>query len=110
GGEFGLAAVAGREQDFAVLFRQALDYVTAIGGRQIHVLAGRVPVEQRPAAERVFVANLQRAADLAAEQGITLLIEPINPRDRPAYYGPRAERPAAVIAEVARANVRLQFD
>src|SRR5438128_1563452 len=63
GGEFGLAAVPGREQDFATLFRQALDYITAIGGRQLHVLAGRVPVEQRPAAERVFIANLQRAAD-----------------------------------------------
>src|SRR5215468_1941297 len=72
GGEFGLAALPGREQDFAALFRQALDYIVAIGGRQIHVLAGRVPVEQRPAAERVFIANLQRAADLAAERGITL--------------------------------------
>src|ERR1700739_3659241 len=33
--EFGLAAVPGREADFALLFRQALDYVSAIGGRQI---------------------------------------------------------------------------
>jgi hydroxypyruvate isomerase len=62
-GEFGLAAVPGREQDFGALFRQALDYITAVGGRQIHVLAGRVPPEQRPAAERVFIGNLQRAAD-----------------------------------------------
>src|SRR5262249_61814716 len=31
-GEFGLAAVPGREQDFAALFRQALDYITAGGG------------------------------------------------------------------------------
>jgi 2-dehydrotetronate isomerase len=110
GGEFGLAAVPGREQDFATLFRQALDYIVAIGGRQIHVLAGRVPVEQRPAAERVFIANLQRAADMAAERAITLLIEPINPRDRPDYYLSRAEHAAAVVTEVGRANVRIQFD
>jgi hydroxypyruvate isomerase len=32
GGEFGLAAVPGREQEFIVLFRQALEYVVAIGG------------------------------------------------------------------------------
>src|SRR3954470_15135460 len=38
-GEPGLAAVPGRESEFAVLFRHALDYVVAIGGRQIHVLA-----------------------------------------------------------------------
>jgi len=110
GGEFGLAAVPRREQDFATLFRQALDYVTAIGGRQLHVLAGRVPPEQRPAAERVFIANLQRAADLAAQRAVTLLIEPINPRDRPDYFLNRAEHAASVIAEVGRPNVRLQFD
>jgi len=109
-GEFGLAAVPGREQDFGALFRQALEYITAVGGRQIHVLAGRVPPEQRPAAERVFIANLQRAADLAAERAIALLIEPINPRDRPDYFLTRAEHAAAIIGEVGRPNVRIQFD
>ena len=109
-GEFGLAALPGREQDFAVLFRQALDYAAAIGGRQIHVLAGRVPPEQRPAAERTFIANLARAAEAAAEKAITLLIEPINPRDRPDYFLTRAEHAAGLIGEVERQNVRIQFD
>src|SRR5919106_1517733 len=31
-GEFGVAAIPGREQEFATLFKHALDYVTAIGG------------------------------------------------------------------------------
>src|ERR1700741_4037064 len=66
--EFGLAAVPGREQEFAVLFKQALDYVTAIGGCQIHCLAGKVPPEQRPAAEATFVRNLTWAADAAREE------------------------------------------
>ncbi len=110
GGEFGLAAVPGREQDFAVLFRQALDYVVAIGGCQIHCLSGMVPPEQRPAAETVLVRNLARAADAAAEQNITLLIEPINPRDRPDYFLTRAEQAAHVIAKIERPNVRIQFD
>src|SRR5712672_1248857 len=39
-GEFGVAAMPGREQEFAALFAQALDYVVAIGGCQIHCLAG----------------------------------------------------------------------
>jgi len=109
-GEFGVAAVPGREQEFAALFKQALDYVTTIGGCQIHCLAGRVPPEQRPAAEKVFVANLAWAADQAAERRITLLIEPINPRDRPDYFLSRVEHAADVIAKVGRNNVRLQFD
>jgi 2-dehydrotetronate isomerase len=109
-GEFGIAAVPGCEQEFAAVFKQALDYVTAIGGCQIHCLAGKVPPEQRPAAEKVFASNLARAADAAAEMGITLLIEPINPRDRPDYFLTRAEHAADVIARLDRRNVRIQFD
>ena len=109
-GEFGLAAVPGREREFDVLFRQALDYIVAIGGRAIHCLAGRIPPEQRPTAEQVFVANLTRAANLAGEKGITLLIEPINPRDRPGYFLNRVEHAADVIAKIGRANVKIQFD
>jgi hydroxypyruvate isomerase len=109
-GQFGLAAVPRHEAEFAALFRQALDYVVAVGGRQIHVLAGRVAPEQRLAAETTFVGNLARAADAAADRNITLLIEPINPRDRPDYFLTRAEHAAAIIAKVARPNLRIQFD
>jgi 2-dehydrotetronate isomerase len=109
-GEFGLAAVPGRERDFDRAFRQALDYVVAIGGRAIHCLAGKVPPEQRPAAEQVFIANLERAADLAGKNNITLLIEPINPRDRPDYFLTRVEHAADIVAKVGRPNVRIQFD
>jgi 2-dehydrotetronate isomerase len=106
----GVAAVPGHEQEFATLFKQALDYVVAIGGCQIHCLAGKVPPEQRPAAETTFIRNLARAADAAREQGITVLVEPINPRDRPDYFLTRAEQAADIIAKVERANVRIQFD
>ena len=109
-GNFGFAAVPGHEREFDASFRQALDYVVAIGGRAIHCLAGKVAPEQRPAADRVFVANLARAAELAAAQGITVLIEPINPRDRPDYFLNRVEHAADVVAKVGRPNVRIQFD
>ena len=109
-GEFGLAAMPGREAEFAALFRQALDYVVAVGGRQIHCLAGKVGPDQRPAAEKVFIGNLARAADAAAEHNITLLVEPINSRDRPDYFVARVEHAADVVDKVARTNVRIQFD
>jgi hydroxypyruvate isomerase len=109
-GEFGMAAVPGREKDFAALFAHALDYVTAIGGTAIHCLAGKVAPEQRPAADRVFLDNLKRAADLAAANGITLLIEPINARDRPHYFLNHVEHAAAVIAKAAKPNIKMQFD
>jgi hydroxypyruvate isomerase len=109
-GEFGLAAVPGREQDFQTLFARALDYAVAIGGSAIHCLAGKIKPEQRPAAERVFIDNLRRAADFAAAKNITLLIEPINARDRPHYFLNHVEHAADVIAKVGQANVKMQFD
>jgi hydroxypyruvate isomerase len=109
-GELGLAAVPGREQDFAALFRQALDYAGAIRAVSIHCLAGAVAPELRPAAERVFIDNISRAADLAAARDIKILIEPINPRDRPNYFLTRPEQAADLIGRIGRPNVRIQFD
>jgi hydroxypyruvate isomerase len=109
-GEFGLTAVPGREKDFDVAFRQALQYVVAIGGSAIHCLAGVVSPDRRPAADATYVANLARAAEAAAGRKITLLIEPINHRDRPDYFLSRVEHAADVIEKVGRGNVKLQFD
>jgi hydroxypyruvate isomerase len=108
--EFGYAAVPGRERDWQASFARALDYAAAIGASAVHCLAGMVPPEQRPTADRVYVDNLSRAADQAAEKNITLLIEPINGRDRPNYFLNRVEHAADVIARVGKPNLRMQFD
>jgi hydroxypyruvate isomerase len=109
-GEFGLAAVPGREQDWQMLFARALDYAAAIGGSAVHCLAGKVAPEQRTEAERVYIDNLARAADLAGPKKITLLIEPINGRDRPNYFLNRVEHAADIIAKAGKPNIRMQFD
>jgi hydroxypyruvate isomerase len=109
-GEFGLAAVPGREQDFQLLFARALDYIASIGGSAVHCLAGKVAPEQRPAAERVFIDNLKWAAELAAAKNIAVLIEPINARDRPNYFLNRVEHAADIIAKAGKPNIRMQFD
>ena len=109
-GEFGLAAVPGRQKEWQALFTRALDYASAIGASAIHCLAGKVAPEQRPAADRVFLDNLVQAADIAAEKKIKLLIEPINGRDRPNYFLNHVEHAAAVIEKAAKPNIRMQFD
>ena len=67
-------------------------------------LAGKVPLKQRPAGEARLHRQSERAADLAAEKGITLLIEPINTRDRPGYYLNRVEHAADIIAKAERSQ------
>ncbi len=109
-GEFGLAAVPGREKDWQGLFSRALEYASAIGASAIHCLAGKVAPEQRPAADRVFADNLSAAAPLAAAKNVTLLIEPINGRDRPNYFLNHVEHAADIIGKIGKANIRMQFD
>lgn len=109
-GEPGLAGVPGRERDFDGLFQQALEYAVGIGATAIHCMSGQVLTEQQAEGEKVFVANLARAAVRAGEHGIAILIEPINRRDRPGYLLHRPEQAAAIIAQVGLPNVRMQFD
>src|SRR5688572_10049388 len=109
-GDSGVAAIPGREREWDARFRQALDTIVAIGGSAIHCMTGPVPPNDRPAAERTFIANLTRAADLAQPHGITLLIEPINQRDRPDYFLTRLEQAADIIGKVGKPNVKIQFD
>ena len=108
--EFGLAALPGRQDEWKETFKQALDYVTTIGASAIHCLAGKVAAEDRPAAEKTFIDNLKRAADLAAEKNIKLYIEPINPRDMPNYFLYQVEHAADIIARLDRPNVWMQYD
>ena len=109
-GDGGLAALPGREREWQEAFARALDYAAEIGARSVHCLAGCVPPEKRPAAEAVFIANLARAAEDAAKAGIMLLIEPLNPRDRPDYFLSRLEHAADIVRKVGVPNLRIQFD
>ena len=94
-GEFGVAAIPGREAEFAAVFRQALDYIVALGGCQIHCLAGKVPPEQRPAAEATFVRNLTRGR---------------GPRGRQEHHAAdradQSARPAGLFPQPGRARRR----
>lgn len=106
----GCGAVPGRERDFAVRFDQALRHAVALGASAIHCMAGAVSPDRRPAAEKTFIANLSAAADQAAAHGLTLLIEPLNSRDRPDYFLTRVEQAADLIAKAGRPNIKIQFD
>jgi hydroxypyruvate isomerase len=106
-GERGLAALPDRETDFQVALETALRLADVTGGRQIHVLAGLVHHNAR---RGTYVTNLKSAAKLAANSGVTLLIEPINRRDIPGYFLNRTEDARSVIHEVGEPNLGLQFD
>ena len=106
-GERGLAALPGREADFAARLETALRYAEATGGRRIHVMPGLV---HQGARRDVYLANLKKAARQAAAAGAEILIEPINRRDIPGYFLNKTSEARAIIHEVAEGNLGLQFD
>jgi len=110
-GERGMAAIPGREEEFMATLEQALLYARAADCRTLHVMAGIWPEgrDKREGGE-TYVANLRRAADRAAKQGITLVIEPLNTRDMPGYFIATTGEAIAFIDRVGRDNLKLQFD
>lgn len=109
-GEFGLAALPGREEDFARALDQAIAWGAAVGVDTIHCMAGCVAPDQRDRAREVFLRNLERAIPLARDAGLTLLIEPINPRDRPGYFLNHPQQARDILADLAHERVKLMFD
>jgi len=105
---FGLAASAGREAEFQARVDQALDYAVSLNVAKIHAMAGDAP--DTPESARAFLRNIREAGEKAARRGKTILIEPLNPRDRPNYFLRSAARAADFIAEAGLTNVKLQFD
>lgn len=108
-GEWGIAALPGRQKDFEKDFEQALIYAVAVGARVIHVMAGVVNAAARDV-KATYVTNLQAAAAKAAPHGITLILEPLNSRDKPGYLVSRSDDLVELIAEIGRPNVQLLFD
>ncbi|MEX2016678.1 MAG: TIM barrel protein, partial [Candidatus Hydrogenedentales bacterium] len=72
--------------------------------------AGASPADKRAAAKTVFAKNLEAAADKATRYGLSILLEPLNPRDAPGYFYSTVEEAADMIAVVGRPNIRIMFD
>ena len=109
-GESGLAALPGREADFQQVFHQSLDWCLKAGATAIHVMPGVIDESQRAAATQTMIRNLQWAADLAAPKGVTLLLEAINPRDKPNYFYSTQAQSNAMREAAGRSNIKLMFD
>ena len=87
-GDQGLAALPGREDEFREAFELALSYARVLDCPCLHAMAGKQPpgpVDTK-AALRTYVANLRFAAERAAAEGRSVVIEAINARDIPGYF------------------------
>jgi hydroxypyruvate isomerase len=109
-GESGLAALPGREAEFRQHFEHSLQWCLESGARAIHVMPGVVQSNNMDKSIETMIANVQWAADLAAAQQITLLLEAINQRDKPNYLYSRQSEANLIRVASKRDNVKLMFD
>jgi hydroxypyruvate isomerase len=111
-GEFGLAAVPGRESAAREGICRAVDYACAVGANNIHVMAG-ICEDSRAAMHQMY-DNLAWAAAVAEAADVGILIEPINRIDRPGYALQRVSQALDLIHRLEKqeeiSNVRLMFD
>lgn len=106
-GEFGLAAVPGRQDQARAHIDEAIAYAAAIACPNIHVMAGRAEGETALA---TFADNLRYGSEKAGKRGIDILIEPLNTRDVPGYLLTDMEAARRVVEAVDMPNLKIMFD
>ena len=113
-GERGIAALPGREAEFAASFATALRYARALRCPRIHVMSGVVPAnadgDWQVRARATLVHNLRIACFEARQDNLTVLIEALNPHDLPNYLFSTQAEAHAIREEVGASNLKVQMD
>ncbi|MGA7327925.1 MAG: 2-oxo-tetronate isomerase [Rhodomicrobium sp.] len=108
-GERGLAALPSRFDELKASVTLALTYAEATGVKRLHLMAGLASRED-PAAEASYRSAVIYAAERLGENGLDLLLEPINSRNMPGYFLNDFSYAERLIADMKHPNVKLQFD
>jgi hydroxypyruvate isomerase len=110
-GELGLLSHPDRREAFRRSLDEALRAARYLNCPRINVLAGnRLPGLQIQTQLDCALENLTWAAQCAADGGVTLLIEPLNPYDRPDYLIHTPQAALEIVRQVNHPRVRLQYD
>jgi 2-dehydrotetronate isomerase len=110
-GEKGLACLPGRDEEFRKGIARALSYAQALACPRVHVMAGLVPQGvDRTQVQPTYSANLRWAAAQAAQQGVDILIEPINTRDIPGFFLNRQDHAHEFVTQIGAPNLKVQMD
>lgn len=110
-GDFGIACLPGREDEFREGVARAIAYARVLGNERVNCIAGKVaPGADAALARATLLANLRYAARELRAAGLTLLLEPINTVDVPGFAVARPAEGAELLAEAGAPNAGLQYD
>ncbi len=111
GGERGLACLPDRIGEFQDGVGQAIAYAKELGCSMLNCLAGLTPFGfDEETVRETLITNLKFAADALQEEGIRLLVEPLNDKDIPGFYLVGSAETMALLAEIGHPNIQIQYD
>ena len=110
-GERGIACHPDRMEEFRAGVRRAVEYARVLGTPRMNCLAGILPANvTRDLAQSTLIDNLRYAAKVLKDEGVALLIEPINFFDIPGFFVNRTSEALHLIQEVGSDNLFVQYD
>ncbi|MFP6772952.1 MAG: 2-oxo-tetronate isomerase [Alphaproteobacteria bacterium] len=112
-GERGITCLPDRKGEYRDSIGRAIEFAQTVGCKNTHSVAGIAPEpgSGRAAVEDTFRENLAWAADQSLPFDLNLMIEPINgKRDVPGMFLQTTTQARGIMAELGKANLRLQFD
>ena len=111
GGDRGIACQPARRAEFRAGVARAIACARTLGVTQLNALAGIAPPGADAGLVRdTLVSNLRFAARALAEEGMRLLVEPINTFDVPGFFVNRTAQCVALLDDVGEPNVFVQYD
>ncbi len=110
-GERGIAVLPDRVGEFQDGVGKAIEYAKALNCRQLNCLVGKTPQGlSRDKIDGTLVDNLKFAAGALEQEGIRLLVEPLNSQDIPGFHIVHSADALRIFEMVNHGNVWLQYD
>ena len=107
-GDRGIGADWSRREEFRAGLDTALEYVDVLHPPVVNFLAGAS--EDSDENDLALLQNIRIAGEELAEEGVTMVVEPVNTIDVPNFALPTAFAALDIISEIDNENIKLQLD
>lgn len=107
----GLASLPGHEAAHRAAVVSCAAQAKALGARKVNVLAGCPPKDAcREECFGTLTQNLRFTADVMAQIGVRVMVEPVNTIDVPGFFLSGLDMGLEALARADHPNLALQFD
>lgn len=111
GDAVGLAALPAEKEAYRTAVAICSKHAAALGVRKVNVLSGRPPGGVSHAdCLATLKSNLVHTADVMADIGVQVMIEPVNCGDVPGFFLSGLDDALTLLDDINHPNLALQFD